>query len=99
MEVSAVLVVVTGQYQIRAPVTKGPKPASKPGKPPPNIHLAVNTRRIYPSQATDKPYQGELHHQKTITPVFGPPLSTWAKQKKRNPVKAALASPQNKTKK
>ena len=73
---------------------KAPKPASKPGKPPPNTPLALNTRRQNPSQATDKPCPGELHHKKSIIPILGPSLATGASRNKRNPVRGALASPQ-----
>ena len=80
--------------QWNPPKEKAPKPASEPHKPPPNTHLALNTRRQNPSQATDKPCPGELHHKKSITPVLGLSLATGASRNKRNPVRGALASQQ-----
>ena len=51
---------------------------------------------VNPSQATDKPCPGELHHKKSITPVLGPSLVTGASRNTRNPVRGALASPHSK---
>ena len=78
------------------PKEKAPKPASKPGKPPPNTHLALNTQWQNPSQATDKPCPGELHYKKSITSILGPSLAMGASRNKRNPVRGALASPHSK---
>ena len=61
---------VTRQTElVNPPKEKAPKPASKPGKPPPNTHLALNTQPQNLSQATDKPCPGELHHKKILYPV------------------------------
>ena len=73
-----------------------PQLASKPSKPRPNTHLALNTWRQNPSQATDKPCSGELYHKKSTTSVLGPFLATGASRNKRNPVSGVLASPQSK---
>ena len=70
-----------------------PQLASKPSKPRPNTHLALNTWRQNPSQATDKPCPGELYHKKSITSVLRLSLATRASRNKRNPVRGALASP------
>ena len=54
---------------------KAPKPASKLGKPPTHTHLFLNTGRPNPSQVTDKPCPGELHHKKIHHPRFSASLS------------------------
>ena len=82
--------------QWNPPQEKAPKLASKPDKPPPNTHLALNTRWHNPSQATDKPCPGELHHKTIHHPHFGAFFSNGGQPQQKKSSERGTGIPTNK---
>ena len=71
---------------------KATKPASEPGKPPLNTHLALNTQQLSPLKRQTNPVQESSTTTKSITPVLRPSLTIGAIHNKRNPMRGAFAS-------